>query len=100
MNQLEPECQVNPPPAPHDSYLRGPVGVHMDHVLSSLFDLELNVILSLQGSQAAAAAHPRLAVRGIWGQRAIWVNREKTLLPFENNHLCMCYWSLSQINRL
>ena len=66
-----------PPPSPVP-YLGGPVGVHQNHILCTLLDLELDVVLSLQGGQAAATgAHSRLAVGGIWGQRAFWVKTEK-----------------------
>lgn len=73
VKQLRPECQKNL----HllDSYLRRPIGVHQNHVLSTLFDLELDVILSFQGGKAAAAAGVR--VGGIWGQRAFWVKMRK-----------------------
>lgn len=54
-----------------EAYLRWPVGVHLNHVLRALFDLELDVVLSFQGGQAAAArAHSALAVWGIWRQGA------------------------------
>lgn len=66
------------PFSPAESYLGGSVGVHQNHVLCALFDLELDVILSFQGSQAAAAgAHSRLTVGGVWGQRAFWVKTKK-----------------------
>lgn len=67
-----------PAPSPAESYLGGSVGVHLDHVLSALFDLELNVILSFQGGEAAITrAHSGLTVGGIWSQRAFWVKMEK-----------------------
>lgn len=54
-----------------EPYLGGPVGVHQNHVLCTLLDLELNVVLSFQGGEAAAAgAHSRLTVWRVWGQRA------------------------------
>lgn len=69
------------PSPPAQSYLGGSVGVHQDHVLRALLDLELDVILSFQGSQAAAAgAHSRLAVWGVWGQRAFWVKTKKVTI--------------------
>lgn len=73
-------------PSPVESYLGGPVGVHLNHVLGALFDLELDVVLSFQGGEAAAAcAHSGFAVRGIWGQRALWVEtgkKEHKLSPY------------------
>lgn len=54
------------------TYLRGTVGVHLNHVLSTLFDLELDIILSFQCGQAAAAGeHSGLTVGSVWGQRAL-----------------------------
>ncbi len=109
MNQPDPECQVNPPPSPADPYLGGPVGVHQNHVLGALFDLELDVILPFQGGQAAAAgAHSRLTVGGIWGHRAFWVKTKKvqvtTLWLFGNNHryltLHVSLESVTNIHRL
>lgn len=68
----------HPQPPPAESHLGGPVGVHLNHVLGTLFDLELDVILSFQGGQAAAAgAHSRLTVGRIWGQREFWVKKRR-----------------------
>ena len=54
-------------------YLGGDVGVHLDHVLGPLFDLQLDVVLLLQGSEATAAReHPSLTVGRVWRQRAFW----------------------------
>lgn len=70
-NQFEPS-------APAETYLGGSIRVHQNHVLCPLFDLQLDVILSLQGSQAAAAgAHSAFTVWGVWGQRAFWVKTRK-----------------------
>lgn len=87
-----------------DSYLGGPVGVHQNHVLGTLFDLQLDVILSFQGGQAAAAvAHSRLTVGGIWGQGAFCVKTKKKsyylVAVWKQPQIClgMCCWSLSQI---
>lgn len=78
---MAPSGPERDPSPPAQSYLGGSVGVHLDHVLCALFDLELDVILFFQGSQAAAAgARPRLTVWGVRGQRAFWVKTEK--LPF------------------
>lgn len=96
-----------PSPSSVETYLGGPVGVHLNHVLGTLFNLELNVVLSFQGGEAAAAcAHSGLAVRGIWGQRAFWikVGREKKRQVHVSTYgkqwqtwLCMCCWNLAQI---
>lgn len=87
-----------------ESYLGGPVGVHQNHVLGTLFDLQLDVILSFQGGQAAAAvAHSRLTVGGIWGQGAFCVKTKKKsyylVAVWKQPQIClgMCCWSLSQI---
>lgn len=83
------------PFSPAESYLGGSVGVHQNHVLCALFDLELDVILSFQGSQAAAAgAHSRLTVGGVWGQRAFWVKTKKK--EKESYHL-MALWEKKRI---
>ena len=59
-------------------YLGGNVGVHLDHVLRPLFDLQLDVVLLLQGSEAAAAGeHPGLAAGRVWRQRAFWEKKKQ-----------------------
>lgn len=101
------ECQVTPPTTTSllhvESYLGGPVGVHLNHVLGALFDLELDVVLSFEGSQAATAgAHSGLAVRGVWGQRAFCAKswKKKKLVPHGSLETtaddiwgCVCCWS-------
>lgn len=53
-------------------YLVRAIGIHLYHVLSSLFDFELDVILFLQCSQATAVgACPSLAAGGVWGHGAL-----------------------------
>lgn len=69
------------PSSSAESYLGGSIGVHQNHVLCALFDLELNVILSFQGGQAAVAgAHSRFTVGGVWGQWAFWVKTKKVTI--------------------